>query len=71
MVIYSDATLLILTSKNNANLEVRFRNIYPTSLSGLDYNQQDVDYLTATTYPLNMLFTNLRPYHQVTTETTT
>jgi hypothetical protein len=48
--LYSDATLVILTSKNNANLEVRFRNIYPTSLSGLDYNQQatDVDYLTAT-----------------------
>lgn len=39
-----------MTSKNNANIEVRFRNIYPTSLSGLDYNQQasDVDYLTAT-----------------------
>ena len=48
--IYSDATLFIMTSKNNANIEVRFRNIYPTSLSGLDYNQQasDVDYLTAT-----------------------
>jgi len=48
--IYSDATLFIMTSKNNANVEVRFRNIYPTSLSGLDYNQQasDVDYLTAT-----------------------
>jgi len=48
--LYSDATLMILTSKNNANLEVRFRNIYPTALSGLDYNQQatDVDYLTAT-----------------------
>ena len=47
--IYSDATLFILTSKNNSNIEVRFRNIYPTTLSGLNYNQQatDVDYLTA------------------------
>ena len=35
--------------KNNSNIEVRFRDIYPISLSGLDYNQQatDVNYLTA------------------------
>ena len=47
--LYSDATLVILTSKNNANLEVRFRDLYPVSLSGLDYNQQetDIQYLTA------------------------
>ena len=47
--LYSDATLFVLTSKNNSNLEVRFRDIYPISLSGLDYNQQatDVNYLTA------------------------
>jgi len=47
--LYSDATLFVLTSKNNANIEIRFRDIYPISLSGLDYNQQatDVDYLTA------------------------
>ena len=47
---YSDATLTVLSSKNNAQLEVRFRDIYPTGLSGLQYDQQanDVDYLTAT-----------------------
>jgi len=47
---YSDATLTILTSKNNPQLEVRFKNLFPTSLTGLDYNQQatDVQYLTAT-----------------------
>ena len=47
---YSDATLTILTSKNNSALEVRFRNMFPTGLTGLQYNQQaaDVDYLTAT-----------------------
>jgi len=47
--LYSDATLFVLTSKNNSNIEIRFRDIYPISLSGLDYNQQatDVDYLTA------------------------
>jgi len=47
--LYSDATLFVLSSKNNAALEVRFRDIYPVSLSGLDYNQQetDIQYLTA------------------------
>ena len=46
----SDATLTVLSSKNNAQLEVRFRDVYPTSLTGLQYDQQaaDVDYLTAT-----------------------
>ena len=46
--LYSDATLFVLTSKNNPNIEVRFRDIYPISLSGLDYNQQatDINYLT-------------------------
>ena len=48
--IYSDATLTILTSKNNPQLEVRFRDVYPTALTSLTYDQQaaDVDYLTAT-----------------------
>ena len=46
----SDATLTVLSSKNNAQLEVRFRDVYPTGLTGLQYDQQaaDVDYLTAT-----------------------
>ena len=47
---YSDATLTVLSSKNNAEVEVRFKDLFPTSLTGLDYTQQatDVDYLTAT-----------------------
>ena len=47
---YSDATLTVLSSKNNAQLEVRFRDVYPTGVTGLQYDQQaaDVDYLTAT-----------------------
>jgi hypothetical protein len=47
---YSDATLTTLSSKNNANLEVRFRDVYPTGLSGVQFTQQptDVNYLTAT-----------------------
>ena len=45
---YSDALLTILSSKNNPVLEVRFRDLYPTSLSGLSYDQQagDTSYLT-------------------------
>ena len=71
--LYSDATLMILTSKNNANLEVRFRNIYPTSLSGLDYNQQatDVDYLTATVTFEYAIYEFATVGNKVTTETTT
>ena len=46
---YSDATLNVLTSKNNANIEVRFSDMFPISLSGLLFNQQatDIDYLSA------------------------
>ena len=46
---YSDATLSILSNKNNPIVEVRFSDMFPVSLSGLDYNQQstDVEYLTA------------------------
>ena len=48
--LFSDATLSILTSKNNAVVEVRFSDVFPISLSGLQYTQQanDTDYLTAT-----------------------
>jgi len=48
--IFSDATLNVLTSKNNPNIEVRFSDVFPTALSGLDFNQQadDVNYLSAT-----------------------
>ena len=48
--IFSDATLNVLTSKNNANIEVRFNDVFPSSLSGLNFSQtaDDIDYLTAT-----------------------
>jgi len=48
--LFGDATLTILSNKNNPLVEVRFRDVYPASLSGLDYNQNntDVEYLTAT-----------------------
>ena len=45
----SDSVLTILTNKNNPVVECRFRDVFPTSLSGLSYsqNQTDVEYLTA------------------------
>ena len=46
----SDAVMTILTNKNNPVVECRFADVFPTSLSGLTYsqNQTDVEYLTAT-----------------------
>ena len=47
--IYSDATLTILNSKNIAKTEVRFQNVFPTTIGSLSYDVQasDVDYLKA------------------------
>jgi len=44
----SDATLMVLTNKNNPVVEIRFRDIFPVSIGPLAYNQQetDVNYLT-------------------------
>ena len=46
---YSDATLTVLNSKNIAKTEIRFQNLYPTSLGSLSYDVKltDVDYLQA------------------------
>ena len=45
--IYSDATLIVLNSKNIAKTEIRFKNVYPVSLGSLSYDVKlsDVDYL--------------------------
>jgi len=47
--IYSDATLTILNSKNIAKTEVRFQNVFPTTIGSLSYDVQasDIDYLKA------------------------
>ena len=44
-----DAILLITTSKNNVNKQIQLVNIYPTSLSTLEFNAQstDVEYFQA------------------------
>jgi len=59
---YGDATLTVMSAKNNPVMEVRFSDMYPVALSGLSFNQQetDVSYLTATatfTYKLYEMFT--------------
>ena len=47
--LFSDATLTILSNKNNPIVNVLFRDFYPVALSALEYNQcaTDVDYLTS------------------------
>lgn len=46
---FSDATLTLLTNKNNPVAEVKFEDLYPVSLSSLDFSQEqtDVQYLKA------------------------
>tara|TARA_Y100000817_G_C16841232_1_gene538100 strand:+ start:674 stop:1264 length:591 start_codon:yes stop_codon:yes gene_type:complete len=46
---FSDSVLTVLSNKNNPVVECRFEDCFPTSLSSLDYsqNQTDVEYLTA------------------------
>ena len=47
--LFSDATLTILSNKNNPIVNVLFRDLYPIALSALEYDQgaTDVEYLTA------------------------
>lgn len=48
--IYSDATLTIMNSSKNPNIEFIFKNVFPTSLGDiqLDTTEQDVNYLKCT-----------------------
>ena len=48
--LFSDATLTILSNKNNPILNVFFRDMYPVVLGALDYTQTatDVEYMTST-----------------------
>ena len=40
---FSDATLTVLSNKNNPIVEVRFTDMYPVSLGALEFNQQATD----------------------------
>lgn len=48
--VFSDGTLLILTSHQNANVKVTFKDMFPISLSDLSFDStmSDVEYLKAT-----------------------
>jgi len=47
--LYSDATLIVYNSKNIPKVEVKFKNMFPTTLSSLEYSQEltDVEYFKA------------------------
>ena len=46
---YSDATLEILTSSQNPNFKVKFQDMFPTTLTTLEFDatDEDISYLTA------------------------
>jgi hypothetical protein len=47
--IYSDGTLQILTSNNNPNFKIKFKDLFPVSLSTLQFDatMSDIEYFTA------------------------
>jgi hypothetical protein len=49
MNIYSDGTLQVLTSNSNPNFKIKFKDLWPYSLSDLNFDATDTDvqYLTA------------------------
>ena len=49
--LYSDGALIIYNSKNQPKVEVKFKDMFPISLSSLEYSQDltDVEYFKATT----------------------
>ena len=42
-----DATLLILTSHNNVNKEIKFKGVFPTSMTPIEFDAQaeSIDYV--------------------------
>ena len=48
--LYSDSTLIVYNSKNQPKVNIHFKNMFPTSLSALEYSQEltDVEYFKAT-----------------------
>ena len=49
MNLYSDGTLQVLTSNQNLNFQVVFKDMFPYSLSSLEFDatNQDLEYFTA------------------------
>ncbi|RPH05661.1 MAG: hypothetical protein CBC06_004380 [bacterium TMED46] len=61
--LYSDATLIVYNSKNLPKLQIKFKDLYPTSLSALEYSNADtdVDYLSGIV-TLNYLYYNFETH---------
>jgi len=55
---HSDISLIVLNSVKSPNFEVTFRNAYPSSLSGIEFDTtlDDVQYLTSTASFKYMLY---------------
>lgn len=54
--LYSDASLLVMSSGKNPNIMYKFKDIFPINLSNIDMNttSQDIDYVTASvTFQIN------------------
>ena len=49
MNIYSDATMNVLTSAQNTNFKIKYKDVFPVSLSDLQFDatDQDIQYFTA------------------------
>jgi hypothetical protein len=47
--LYSDGSLIILTSSQNANFKINFKDMFPYDLSALQFDatNTDIQYLTA------------------------
>jgi hypothetical protein len=58
----SDATLSLLSSKNNLNFNVRFTNLFPTSLGSIDFDYSQTDVI-----PLSCDVTFAYTYYDVVT----
>jgi hypothetical protein len=61
---YSDATLVILTNKNNPILSVNFQDMFPISLSGIDFSVMDAA-TAVKTATASFGFTNYQVSRQV------
>lgn len=46
--LYSDASVFIINSKGNVNLEFKYVDLFPTNLSGIQFNTTDTDMTVAT-----------------------
>tara|TARA_A100001011_G_C13976225_1_gene701368 strand:+ start:60 stop:608 length:549 start_codon:yes stop_codon:yes gene_type:complete len=44
--LFSEATLTILTNKNNPVMQVVYKNLYPSALTGIEYDVQQTDTLS-------------------------